>query len=64
MQHVSISAASALVLAALMAPSAAFAADVQKGRFTVDPKIEIAMPLGITEALRFRRETGTGGQRP
>jgi hypothetical protein len=49
MQHVSISAASAIVLAGLMAPVAALAADVQEGRFTVDPKTEIAMPLGITK---------------
>jgi hypothetical protein len=49
MRHVSILAVSALVLASVITPLVAQAADVQEGRFTVDPKTEIAMPLGVTK---------------
>jgi hypothetical protein len=49
MQIVSVSVASALVLAGLVAPPRALGADGQESRFKVDPKTEIAMPLGITK---------------
>ena len=49
MQYVSVSAASALILAGLVAASPARAADVQEGRFTVDPATVVELPLGVTD---------------
>ncbi len=49
MQHVRSFAASAFVLVGLLAPSSALAADVQEGRFSVDPASVVELPLGVTD---------------